>query len=295
MATPEEQTEQKGKSNISLPGRQTPNTTLFEQQIGPDPIATGPVPTKPSTTEPAKEVPQTHKQMLKERQHLIEVMMNEMNEGVSDSHVPYETLFVPTVHVNDEHPLYAFKAKTDPDTMYYHQALQQPDKKQFIQAMDKELNDQMAHGNFTVQHRDTVPEGVTVLPTVWALRQKRKQDTGEIHKSKGRLNVDGSRQHCLYLLYTGDSILVGPTNKDFDDAIATMHDTGLKLTIEGKIDDFIGFIINRKDDGTSHLSQHHLIEQILKEKRLFSPNVNVKQTPTMVSKTLSTLFQIGCL
>ena len=66
VATPEEQTEQKGKSNISLPGRQTPNTTLFEQQIGPDPIATGPVPTKPSTTEPAKEVPQTHKQMLKE-------------------------------------------------------------------------------------------------------------------------------------------------------------------------------------------------------------------------------------
>ena len=60
--------------------------------------------------------------------------------------------------------------------------------------MDKELCDQLEHGNFTVMHKSTVPEGATILPTVWAMRRKRKQDNGEVYKYKGRLNVDGSKQ-----------------------------------------------------------------------------------------------------
>jgi len=60
--------------------------------------------------------------------------------------------------------------------------------------MDKELQDQLDHGNFTVIHKSTVPEGATVLPTVWAMQQKQKQDTGEVYKYKGQLNVDGSKQ-----------------------------------------------------------------------------------------------------
>jgi len=79
---------------------------------------------------------------------------------------------MPDVKLQDEmeHPLFAYKAKSDPNTMYLHEAMRQPDRKEFVKAMDKELQDQLDHGNFTVVHKSTVPEGATVLPTVWAMR-----------------------------------------------------------------------------------------------------------------------------
>ena len=46
------------------------------------------------------------------------------------------------------HPLHAFKATADPDTMYHHQAMQQPDSAEFCKAMVKEVEDQLANGNF---------------------------------------------------------------------------------------------------------------------------------------------------
>ena len=48
------------------------------------------------------------------------------------------------------HPLHAFKATSDPDTMYHHQAMRQPDSAEFCKAMMKEVNNQMANGNFEV-------------------------------------------------------------------------------------------------------------------------------------------------
>ena len=44
----------------------------------------------------------------------------------------------------------ALKVSTNPDTMYMHQAMRQPDRKEFIQAMQKEVKDQMENGNFTI-------------------------------------------------------------------------------------------------------------------------------------------------
>ena len=39
----------------------------------------------------------------------------------------------------EDNPLLAFKANTDPDTMYMHKALKEPDRAQFIKAMLKEV------------------------------------------------------------------------------------------------------------------------------------------------------------
>ena len=336
-----------------------------------------------------------------EEQRLIEAFAMEI-EMEQPCYVPYEVMQVPNTEVDDEmeHPLFAFKAKSDPDTMYLHEALKQPDRNEFIRAMDKELQDQLKHGNFTLVHRNTVPEGATILPTVWAMRRKRKQDTGEVYKYKGRLNVDGSKQtkgvnywetfapvatwgsirfilvlslihnwktrqidyvqaypqaevpledlyvkvpkgievesgnqndyvmkvnknvygthqagrvwnkhlvaklksigfkqseidecvfyrgQSMYVLYTDDSILVGPDDKELDDIIEDMQTAGLALTVDGKIEDFLGVNIDRRDDGTIHLTQHRLIDQILKEMRLYSDNVSVKTTPAPVSKIL---------
>jgi len=94
------------------------------------------------------------------------------------------------------------------------------------------------------------------------------------------------RGHCLYILYTDDPIPVEPTDNELADTIKAMKSKGLKLTIEGTINDFIGVNIKRRSDGSYNLTQKRLIDQILKEMRLCSLNVNVKQTPAMVSKIL---------
>jgi hypothetical protein len=93
----------------------------------------------------------------------------------------------------DQHPL-AFKAKSDPDTMYYHQAMKQPDKEKFQKAMEDELAGHQAEGNYKLMPRSKLPKGALLLPPVWQLRRKRVTKTGEISRWKARLCIDGSRQ-----------------------------------------------------------------------------------------------------
>jgi hypothetical protein len=47
-----------------------------------------------------------------------------------------------------------------------------------------------------------------------------------------------------------------------------MQASGLQLTCEGTINDFLGVHMERKDDGSMHLTQPHLITQILQDLRL---------------------------
>jgi len=46
-----------------------------------------------------------------------------------------------------EKHLLAYKASTDPDTIYYHQAMKEPDKEQFLAAIDKECEGHYKEGN----------------------------------------------------------------------------------------------------------------------------------------------------
>ena len=89
---------------------------------------------------------------------------------------------------------YCYKAAdSDPDTMYHHQAMQQPDREQFRKAMQKEMDDHMADGNFELVQQDKIPIGTKVFPAVWQMRRKRDIKTQEVKKWKARLNFDGSR------------------------------------------------------------------------------------------------------
>jgi hypothetical protein len=94
---------------------------------------------------------------------------------------------------NDFNPLYAYKATTDPDTMYMHQAMKQPDREKFREAMQKEMDDQLNNGNFSLIKRKDVPKDRIILPTVWQMKRKRDIKTQQIKKYKARLNIDGSR------------------------------------------------------------------------------------------------------
>ena len=80
------------------------------------------------------------------------------------------------------------------DTLYLHEAMKAPDKREFIKAMEKEIEDQLENGNFVYCRRSDVPKEAQVIPGVWAFRRKRRIQTQEVYKHKARWNVDGSRQ-----------------------------------------------------------------------------------------------------
>jgi len=91
------------------------------------------------------------------------------------------------------HDIQIYKATSDPDTLYHHQAMKQPDADKFREAMAKEWEDQRRNGNFEIVKKSEVPKGTTILPSVWQMRRKREVSTGKIKKYKARLNLDGSR------------------------------------------------------------------------------------------------------
>jgi hypothetical protein len=313
-----------------------------------------------------------------------------------------QAMFPDDQHVHDD-PLLALKAVSDPDTLYYHQAMKEPDREEFEKGMTKEIDDQFANGNFTVVHKSKVPEDQTVLPAVWQMRRKRDARTGAIKKYKARLNIDGSRMkqgehydktyspvaswnsvrmlltltavhgwhtkqidfvqafaqapvektlymkvpagvtiegrgdprdyvlkihrniygqkqagrvwnkylvnklvkelgfkqskvdECvfyrgktLYVLYTDDSLLAGPDQKEIEKIIDELQNKAkLSITVEGDLADFLGVNIDRKEDGTIHMSQPHLIDQILEDLRLNDNATKVRTTPAASSRLLT--------
>ena len=88
----------------------------------------------------------------------------------------------------------AYAASADKDTMYMHQAMRQPDKKQFIQAMVDEVTAHTKNGHWKIIPRSQVPEGTKVLPSVWSMKRKRRILTREVYKWKARLNLHGGKQ-----------------------------------------------------------------------------------------------------
>lgn len=88
----------------------------------------------------------------------------------------------------------AFAASTDPDIMYLHEAMKQPDKNEFVQAMVDEVTTHTDRGHWKIVPVSEVPSGTKILPAVWAMRRKRRILSREVYKWKARLNVHGGKQ-----------------------------------------------------------------------------------------------------
>jgi Reverse transcriptase (RNA-dependent DNA polymerase) len=327
--------------------------------------------------------------------------------AASPTHVPGELFCYQAMFPDDgpddiqAHPLLAFGATADPDTLYYHEAMKAPDKQNFIDAMQEEVMGQLQNKVYAIVPRSKVPKGVKVLPAVWAMRRKRRSKTNEIYRWKSRLNIGGHKQQAgldydqtyapvvtwpairlllalvmvnkwhtrmidyvqaypqapverpmfmelppgfnvpnakagddyvmevlrniygqkqagrvwnkflvarllsigfvqskhdecvfykgsaMYILYTDDSILAGPCPKELDDIIRQMKSTGLDLTVEGELGDFLGINIAARADGAFELTQTRLIDSILSDLGLDKDNVAIKSTPCASTKLLS--------
>ena len=97
------------------------------------------------------------------------------------------------IQENLEDP-FAFSASSDPDTMYLHEARRQPDWPQFQLAMKEEVQAHESRKHWKLIKRAALPVGVSVLPSVWSMKRKRRIATREIYKWKARLNVHGGKQ-----------------------------------------------------------------------------------------------------
>jgi Reverse transcriptase (RNA-dependent DNA polymerase) len=284
--------------------------------------------------------------------------------------------------------------------MYLHEAMKEPDREQFKEAMIKEVKDQIDNGNFVVVKRSTVLKDEPVMPTMWQMKRKRDIKMREVKKWKARLNIDGSKMvqgvhyeesyspvatwnsirtmlilvaqyqwhtvqidyvlafpqapiertlymeiprgfeleghdwkdyvlqllrnvygsknagrtwyqylskklveevgfvqskvdECvfykgtvMYVLYTDDSVLAGPNRKEIDRVIKDIQKVKLNITVEGDTQDFLGINIDRKEDGSIHLTQPHLIDSIVKELRLDGAQTKIKTTPAKSSVIL---------
>ena len=127
---------------------------------------------------------------------LINLMMSELvSTDKRQMNVEGELLsFATMTHESAEegNPILAYKA-VNPDILRLHEAMKAKDQKEFKAAMEKEVNEQIDNGNFSVIPRSKVLTGFRVFPGVWTLVRKRDILTREIKKYKAHLAFDGSR------------------------------------------------------------------------------------------------------
>ena len=98
---------------------------------------------------------------------LIDLMMSELDSiQKRQRDIEGELLcFAAMTHELAEecNPLLAYKA-VNPDILRLHEAMKAKDQEEFKTAMEKEVNDQIANGNFTVIPPSKVPKGFCVFP-----------------------------------------------------------------------------------------------------------------------------------
>ena len=133
------------------------------------------------------------------RQRRITTRMQESQEQRANNLVAYSAYYE-ALHEDDYQiqedmvdPI-AFLARTNADTMYFDQAMKQPDKDEFVKAIVQEVNDHIDRNHWKLIPRSEVPKGNDILPAVWSMKRKRDIKTRQVYKWKARLNVHGGKQ-----------------------------------------------------------------------------------------------------
>ncbi|KAL7557091.1 hypothetical protein ACA910_011910 [Epithemia clementina (nom. ined.)] len=110
----------------------------------------------------------------------------------------------------------AFATSANPDVMYLHEALRAPDCRNFLEAMDVEIQGHVKGKHWIVVPQTDVPKGTRILDAFWSMRQKRRLDTREIYKWKARLNLyGGQKEHGVNYWETYAPVVMWPTIRIF--------------------------------------------------------------------------------
>jgi hypothetical protein len=63
-----------------------------------------------------------------------------------------------------------------------------------VEAVIKEVNSHINNNHWKLIPHTKVPEGMEVVPSVWAMQRKQDLITGRVTKHKARLNLHGGKQ-----------------------------------------------------------------------------------------------------
>ena len=89
---------------------------------------------------------------------------------LKDYQVAYESITMSEPLAEEPmHPI-AYKASSKPETLYYHEAMQQPNLKEWEVAIQKELKEHEEGGHWVEVLISTLPLGTKILPAVWAMK-----------------------------------------------------------------------------------------------------------------------------
>ncbi len=78
--------------------------------------------------------------------------------------------------------------------MYLQQVLKQPNAKEVVQVVIKEVNGHMDSNNWMPQKRSNIPEDVQIVPSLWSLQRKHDRTKNKVKSHKARLNLHGRKQ-----------------------------------------------------------------------------------------------------
>ena len=179
-----------------------------EQQASANPVSTIPPATVADQLPVASErksqpnvIPITTRSgcLVKPVPRLINLMMSEFVSSTRrQMNVEGELLsFAAMDHELEEihNPILAYKA-VNPEFLRLHEDMQANDQKEFKTAMEKEVNNQIDNGNFSIIPQPKVPTGFQVFPGVWTLVCIQDILTQESKKYNARFAFDGSRMQA---------------------------------------------------------------------------------------------------
>ena len=105
--------------------------------------------------------------------------------------------------------------------------MKQDDKLAFVYATEKEISDHEKGGQWSIVHRDTLPNKARPIKTIWSFKQKRKPD-GEVLKQFFCLCAHGEMQQWGDSYWETSSPVVNMLSVRFVLAIAKLHNLNSK-------------------------------------------------------------------
>ena len=117
-----------------------------------------------------------------------------------------------------------YTASSNPDIMYLQVTMKAPDCKQFLSAMDKEIQGHEQGKHWELIPKVKVPKGMKILDAVWSMKGKRKIETHKIYKWKAQLNMHGGQQvHGINYWDTYTPVVAWPLIQFFFILLIMLH------------------------------------------------------------------------
>jgi len=179
------------------------------------------------TEPPAEQEPRVNTTAVSTRTGRVRRLSRRFRESIQQGQIQYsgytakyyEALHEEDFRLQDDmtDPI-GFKASSDPDTMYCHQAMRAPDKEQFLAAIVKEINDHITNHYWQLVPKSEVPAGTKVRDSVWSMKRKRDIRTREVYKWKARLNIHcGQQEHGIHYIrniLSGSQLVISQINNN---------------------------------------------------------------------------------